>query len=129
MITGRILCFMAVHAENREKAASMAELSGQPSEFSIPLVAIGGDAAAWGILNGYGTACFGACQALSPEVGAKMKASGYQLQTEVFFALYFEDTLEPVPGGCNLTSWPSAPTYEAFLAAGGWEKVQNQGPI
>jgi hypothetical protein len=129
MITGRIICHMAVHAEKRAAAAQMDELSGNPSEFSIPLVAVGGDAVAWGTLKGYGTAGFGASQALSQAVGQAMMVSGYQEKTEVSFALYFEDTLQPVPNGCNLSVWPTGPTYDEFLTAGGWNKVQPEGPV
>jgi hypothetical protein len=125
----RVICHMAVHAEMRAAAAQMDELSGQLNEFSVPLVAVGGDAVAWGTLKGYGTAGFGASQALSQAVGQAMMASGYQERTEVFFALYFEDTLQPVPNGCNLSTWPTGPTYVEFLAAGGWERVQPEGPV
>lgn len=107
----------------------MDELSGQPSEFSIPLVATGGDAAAWGVLKGYGTVGWGASQALSMQVGQAMMASGYEDLTEVFFALYFEDNLQPVPNGCNLTAWPAGPSYDEFLAASGWDKVEPEGPV
>lgn len=123
----RIICHMAVHAEKRAAAAQMDELSGELSEFSVPLVAVGGDALAWGTLKGYGTAGWGASQALSISVGQAMMASGYQELTEVFFALFWEDTLQPVPNGCNLTAWPAGPTYEEFLTAGGWNRVQPEG--
>lgn len=128
-MSGRILCHFAVHDEKRPVAATMDELSGDPREFPISLVAIGGDAAAWGTLKGYGTAGWGASQSLAPEVGQAMMQSGYQNQTEVFFALYFEDTLQPVPNGCNLSAWPAGPSYADFLAAGGWEMVPSQGPF
>lgn len=123
MSTPRILCHMAVHHEKRAAAAQMDELSGQLNEFSVPLVVLGGDAAAWGTLKGYGTSGWGASQALSQAVGQAMMASGYRELTEVFYALYWEDTLEPVPGGCNLTAWPEGPSFDEFLAAGGWGKV------
>jgi hypothetical protein len=128
-MTGRIICHFAVHAERRSDAARMDRLSGDPREFPVPLVAVGGDAAVWGTLKGYGTAGWGASQAVTPEGGQEMMQSGYEEQTEVFFACYFEDTLLPVPNGCNLSAWPAGPSYAEFLAAGGWEKVQSEGPF
>ena len=120
----RYVVHMAVHAEKRAAAATMDGLEGGEANFSVPLQAIGGDAATWGALKGYGTAGYGARLSVAEEVGQQMLASGYEGQTEVFFAIYFENTLEPVPSGCNLSAWPAGPTFEEFLAGAGWNDIR-----
>jgi len=125
----RLLVHMAVPDVKRTDASGMAGLSGLAAEFSVELEATGGDAVAWAAFKGYSNKYWGASQALVPEVVQAMMADGYSRLTEVFFAAYYEDTLLPVPGGCNMTNWPDEPTFDSFLACGSWVKVLPEGLV
>lgn len=123
----RIVVHFAVPAEKRALAATMAYLSGNPSEFIVPARAIGGDAAAWAAFKGYSGDYFLSSQALSLDIVQAMMADGYAKDTEVFYAAFDEATGQPVPSGTNLTAWPIDSTFASFVVGGGWELTQTGG--
>ena len=127
MVVSRIIVHLAVPAEKRSLASTMDNLSGDPSEFSIAAAAVGGDAAAWSAIKGYGGSYYLASQVLSRGVVQGMMADGYAKDTEVFYAAFDEASGQPVQGGKNLTEWPANSTFEAFVAGGGWELTQTGG--
>lgn len=120
----RIVVHMAVPDAKRALAATMSGLSGLPAEHIIELSAIpSGASALWDAAKGYGGKWWGASQALSPDVAQPMLASGYALETESWFAAFWENTNTLVPNGTNLDPPPSVSSFDAFLAASGLEKV------
>lgn len=132
----RIRVHMAVPSSKRAVAATMAGLSGDPSEFSVPLVAENaGPASEWDAFKGYDGTYYGASQGLAVEVLIPLLQSGYENQTEVFYASFYEETGEPVDTGdaerpgCNLPTWPADATYDAFLVASGLSKVEPEEGI
>ena len=127
----RIVVHFAVPNAKRAVAATMDGLSGDPAEFPVELVAApGGPASDWDALKGYDGVYYGASQRLVAEFLLPLLQSGYEKQTEVFYAAFDGETGEPVDTGdperpgCNLPEWPSDATYEAFLVACGLAKVQ-----
>lgn len=123
LMNPEILVFFAVPEEMRAFASGMDGLEGGPTNFSIPLIATGGEALAWANSKGYSGRYWGAMQSLPASVVQAMMIDGIQKKTEVSFAAYFAHNLEPVPGGSNLITLPTASTYDAFAVALGVERV------
>jgi len=120
----RVVCHTAVPDAKRSLAATMDGLSGLPQEHSVELQSIpGGASASWDATNSYNGTWWGASQALAPEIAQPMLASGYALETESWFAAYWEGTNTLVPNGTNLNPQPDSADFEAFLAAAGLERV------
>lgn len=130
MSDGRIVCHMAVPEPKRLLAStSMRGLEGGIGNFSVELLAVGGDSLAWATFKGYGPKYWGASQALAPADLLLMLEDGYTNTTEIIYAAFHEgtglpvETGNPLRPGCNLTSWPANASFGAFLAAGIWERV------
>lgn len=113
---------MAVPDSKRALAATMAGLSGNPLEHSIPLRAVaGGPSAAWDTTNAYNGNWWGASQAFESGIAQSMLASGYSLETESWFAAFFEADGTLI--NHNLPSPPADASFASFLTAAGLEKV------
>ena len=119
----RILVHMAVPDAKRDLAATMAGLSGIPTEHSVQLQAIpGGPSALWDAAQGYNGTWWGASQAFAQEIAQAMLASGYSLQTESWFVARYEANGTLIDH--NLPNPPANATFAAFLAAAGLEMVE-----
>ncbi len=125
----RVLVHMAVPDAKRALAATMAGLSGHPSEHSVELHAIpGGPAALWDAEQGYDGTWYGASQALAATIAQAMVTSGYIKGTESYYVAYWEDTGELISGGpetipFNTPTQPANSSFEAFIESIGCEKV------
>lgn len=119
-----ILAHSCVPDARRTIAATQDGLSGNIDEYSVELDIIpGGPAADWNTFKGYGTAVWwGASQAYPPEVAQAMLASGEMLQTEGFFAAFYDSDGSLIQH--NLPAPPVDSSFDAFLAGCGLERVE-----
>ena len=118
----RILAHTAVPEAKREIAATMAHLSGNVTEHSVECTAIpGGPSAQWDTAQGYGGTWWAASQGLAPQIAQDMLASGFMLGTEAWFVAVYEVGGQLIQH--NLPHEPADPSFNAFLAACGLEKV------
>ena len=125
----RVVCHMAVPDAMRALAATMAGLSGIPSEHSFELHSIpGGPSAQWDAANGYAGKWWGASQALAATIAQAMLTDGYIKGTESWYVAYWEDTGELITGGpetipYNTPTQPANTSFAAFLESIGCERV------
>lgn len=109
----------------------MDHLSGIPNEHAIECNAIpGGPSADWDAAHSYNGKWWAASQGLAPAIAQDMLMSGYMLGTESWYAAYWEDTMTPVQGQwTNIDPPPAGPSFDAFLAAAGLQKVIPEGMV
>lgn len=125
----QICVHFAVPDAKRIVASTLQGMEGGIGNFSVELEAIGGDAAAWATFKGYPPQFWGASQSLSTEFLLGLLEDGYEKQSEILYAAFHAGTGLPVQTGnperpgCNLTTPPTGPSYEAFMAAAGLQKV------
>ena len=121
----RVLVHMACPEALRAIAATMAGLSGLIEEHSVELQAIpGGPSAEWDALQGYSGTWYGASQPFSAPIAQGMLESGYILGTQSWFVAIWEESGTLVQH--NLTTAPANPSWAAFLAAAGLQKVEAE---
>lgn len=125
----RIVVHMAVPDAKRAVAATMSHLSGNLSEHSVELTANAtGPSHDWDVANSYSGRWWGASQPFAAQVAQDMLASGYILGTESWFAAFWEDSGEPVPGQhTNISPAPANASFDAFVAAAGLTKTNSSG--
>ncbi len=118
----RILVHTAVPSANRDLAANMAHMSGNPNEHIVECVAIpGGPSALWDTEQGYNGTWWAASQALAPQIAQDMLTSGYMLGTESWFVAIYETGGQLIQH--NLPEAPVDSSFDAFLTATGLQKV------
>lgn len=121
----RVVIHTAVPDARRAIAATMTGLSGLPDEHSVQLISVpGGPSADWDAANSYSGTWWGASQALVQDVAQAMLASGYALATESWFTAVWEESGTLVQH--NLPTAPADPSFGAFLAVCGLERVEAE---
>jgi hypothetical protein len=119
----RVLVHMAVPGAKRQLAATMAGLSGLPTEHSVECEAVpGGASAQWDTAQGYDGTWWAASQAFAPAIAQSMLQSGYMLGTESWFVARFEDNGTLIDH--NLPVPPVDASFDAFLVAAGLARVE-----
>lgn len=125
----RIRVHLAVPETRREIAAALYGLSGDVTEFSIPLQSTAdGPSRQWDDAHEYSGLWWGASQSFESNLAQAMLYDGLSKQCEAWFAAFDEVSGTLLEGGSNCPM-PADSSWFAFVTAIGCEVIFEEGEL